>query len=1325
MAVGKRCRAPRGGGSARRAIRYVLGEELTAKVQHERIDDPLTAVQRNELAALLDESRRRPDFGVGVVWRPEASGPRPSAVYARGVMSLATAAEEIQAIYATQPRVKSPVVHYVISLSEAESKTVDDEQLIRFAERVLDRAGWEGHAGVFAVHRDQPNAHCHVAISSVHSGTLRAYVRQGDFGRLHRALRETELELKMAHDWGLYVVRDEGLATQRVEKVRTEDWARRKRDRGQERLEEQGRAFVSDEEGLESPQDRRDRVVHALRTYLERCAERGEQPLRADLHSIAARLTSTLENGDGRLRMRLMERAPQGSVRSTWADSFGEVHSRAATWVPTETVFELDPVWIAPSPLDASPAGARPRKSQLLEHEEALRRRAWLTDLGDLERSEAEYRGMLAEDPGRVSRDIAASGQATFTPDDVDAWISDRLTDPEEWFERANEVLRKDPTLEVLSLDSELPLYATKAQRWLEQRVADDAGALAAARDLKFDRAMLNRAIADEQAALGIAFSQEQLAAFELVERRFGVLQGNAGSAKTTLMSVLRRYAELTQRPIVGFATAQLAAETLGRQAKIDAVNQARARAIEAAGGSEMIKPNALVIVDEASMVSFEATKAIFERAKEQNATVVAIGDEAQLPNIDAGDTMRVLAGIAREHHAYREVKLSYRPQVGSHVEWMRKAIPRGGRAIREQDGAAFRQYLGEFFDRGNVVCHGSREDEIAAKAADIVEATSRGVRVLAPVRSRTDALYTNRAIRHELGLNGTGIAFRFERGVRELAVGDRVLFERNSKTLDVLNGYLGTVRAVASQAVDVELDGGRTVQFDPRRYRAIDYGWSTTTHKSQSRGDPLVVPTLGKNDDARSAHVALTRCESGLRVHTRLGREELVERLCSSTSLRPKDDALLFDELVQRTGGPDTMWARTVRRALEHDRDPLRRQHRAEMAWTRDEQSRELRRILEGNAAARQAAEALPEPKRHKELARLERVERADVAAACEKYRLVSFVAWAHQHREQVQREAELQERRRHFEAAAIRRHEEARRREATREPPTPAQLDRLACALRGCAPIAQTPGEAYLRGRGLETFDDALYAPSWYRGCVRDDGHVSRGLGPAAVFLVRDAAGEVVAAQGRLLEPLAPRASDETPLRMVTVGAVSGGVFATPGAFEADTVAIVEAPIDALSLAQYGLPAIATCGTQNRPEWVRRALVAREVVIATDADLAGEQAAVELSKWLSSDSTLARLRLPAGAKDPNEALLRDPDQLRLEIGIALHGVRNDLQRAWRAEWRKALGAEPPVGLERAIDRDGLERTMLDRALGSQGSRPLEPEIDFDAARQRRGMHR
>ncbi len=150
-------------------------------------------------------------------------------------------------------------------------------------------------------------------------------------------------------------------------------------------------------------------------------------------------------------------------------------------------------------------------------------------------------------------------------------------------------------------------------------------------------------------------------------------------------------------------------------------------------------------------------------------------------------------------------------------------------------------------------------------------------------------------------------------------------MFEKNAEArVGVLNGYTGTVRAVAQAAIDIELDGGRMVRFDPKAYPHLDYGWATTTYKSQGRGDPLVVVgTLARNDDARSAHVALTRCETGLRVHTRLTRDELLEHLTLQASLRPKDDALLFEGIVRRTGGPDTFWAQAVRAALAKDADP------------------------------------------------------------------------------------------------------------------------------------------------------------------------------------------------------------------------------------------------------------------------------------------------------------------------------------------------------------------------------------------------------------------
>lgn len=76
------------------------------------------------------------------------------------------------------------------------------------------------------------------------------------------------------------------------------------------------------------------RGVTSLETAaLAKCAARGETPLRADLHVVAARLTATLETGaDGLLRARLMEPAPEGTVARDGVDSLGESTQRLARW---------------------------------------------------------------------------------------------------------------------------------------------------------------------------------------------------------------------------------------------------------------------------------------------------------------------------------------------------------------------------------------------------------------------------------------------------------------------------------------------------------------------------------------------------------------------------------------------------------------------------------------------------------------------------------------------------------------------------------------------------------------------------------------------------------------------------------------------------------------------------------------------------------------------------------------------------------------------------------------------------------------------------------
>ena len=71
-------------------------------------------------------------------------------------------------------------------------------------------------------------------------------------------------------------------------------------------------------------------------------------------------------------------------------------------------------------------------------------------------------------------------------------------------------------------------------------------------------------------------------------------------------MAVQRRYCELTNREIVGFATSQLAAESLGEKANIRALNTARAQVLESAHEERRLQAEATLAQVEASLTRRE-----------------------------------------------------------------------------------------------------------------------------------------------------------------------------------------------------------------------------------------------------------------------------------------------------------------------------------------------------------------------------------------------------------------------------------------------------------------------------------------------------------------------------------------------------------------------------------------------------------------------------------------------------------------------------------------------------------------------------------------------
>jgi hypothetical protein len=172
----------------------------------------------------------------------------------------------------------------------------------------------------------------------------------------------------------------------------------------------------------------------------------------------------------------------------------------------------------------------------------------------------------------------------------------------------------------------------------------------------------------------------------------------------------------------------------------------------------------------------------------------------------------------------------------------------------------------------------------------------------------------------------------------------------------------------------------------------------------------------------------------------------------------------------------------------------------------------------------------------------------------------------------------------------------------------------------------IDGSPGADYLTGRSIpiETARAAgvRFSPEWYGR-------------PAVLFPITDRTGALVAVSGRFVD------GREDPKTM-GAGPKSQGVFlAMPSALNARCAAICEGPFDALALAAGGVAAVAMIGVSG-PEWLPRSLAFRSVLIATDNDKVGDEAAAKLEPAMKARGAHALRLRSQGVKDWADVLQR-----------------------------------------------------------------------------------
>src|SRR3546814_18201828 len=83
-----------------------------------------------------------------------------------------------------------------------------------------------------------------------------------------------------------------------------------------------------------------------------------------------------------------------------------------------------------------------------------------------------------------------------------------------------------------------------------------------------------------------------------------------------------------------------------------------------------------------------------------------------------------------------------------------------------------------------------------------------------------------------DAGELGPDVRASAERGARDFATGDRIMFLKNERGLGVRNGTLGKVEQVSPERMAVKLDDGRSVAFDLKDYAHVDHGYARSAER-------------------------------------------------------------------------------------------------------------------------------------------------------------------------------------------------------------------------------------------------------------------------------------------------------------------------------------------------------------------------------------------------------------------------------------------------------------------------------------------------------------
>ena len=345
---------------------------------------------------------------------------------------------------------------------------------------------------------------------------------------------------------------------------------------------------------------------------------------------------------------------------------------------------------------------------------------------------------------------------------------------------------------------------------------------------------------------------EQRLAVKNALKYGFSVYCGGAGVGKTyTLKAVVECGERVAGKKIVMMALAAKACRKMAQAASRPAITVAKC--LHHYASSDL--NDSIVIVDEASMLSLSDFYHLTAKMPE-SASMVLLGDSAQIPSINAGTVLYSLA-ISRAVPAV-ELTIAQRQSEETGIPGVLKEV-REGRLPRLP-----RYTRGE--SKGIFITTAENGEAIQSAVLKVFDDFEGHVQVISPLaKGPAGALGLNTAIHRHV--HGTG----------EWCIGTPVIFTKNMRSeiggFELVNGLMGSVVQILHHRPEHPYSPYMQINFDDRLVtltreeveQYLEKAYALTVHKAQGSDWSNVIAVIVKHHflvDRSMVYTAISRCK-------------------------------------------------------------------------------------------------------------------------------------------------------------------------------------------------------------------------------------------------------------------------------------------------------------------------------------------------------------------------------------------------------------------------------------------------------------------------------